>query len=502
MLASSYPEVASMMGVSRLSPMRCMGCLSHMVLSWSMMFIVASSWLAHPSSTHVVTTTAVTSPLTLTLYFRTASITSLMASVAASSPRPNESIFRNMLVRSSTKPWGLTHVCGLLSLVNLSTLSATFFPSITTTPLKNSTTLTLSSSLSSAVMPTSSSTIRGSCGLSSPLRTMCQSRDGMLAGDSSRTSTLPGWRSAWMKLSFIIILSSVMQPSRATLGLKWWSPCRYSVICVPSSQLSTSTRSATNGATGMGKVTLFMVAKFSWKRKRLSASMERSSCSKSGVANGLMLSSRRIQRRKGTALHTWATVRMSAKSLAMIFPTPGWRTLTATTVPSGSPAWRAPSALSAALWICAMLPLATGASSIQVKMSLILHLKDPSTERRVNSQSCAGASQWSLESSLVMSRGKRSLRDAAHCPHLMKAGPAISRVHRNSLSHSLRCTPYMSATGAVTIIGRSSSARLIARATAIAPSPTTWTPYHSALAGRSRAARALLRRLFLSPSAE
>ncbi len=44
-------------------------------------------------------------------------------------------------------------------------------------------------------------------------------------------------------------------------------------------------------------------------------------------------------------------------------------TLTATTWPSWQPVIAAPLALSAALWICPMLPLATGSSSIESNSS-------------------------------------------------------------------------------------------------------------------------------------
>lgn len=63
-----------------------------------------------------------------------------------------------------------------------------------------------------------------------------------------------------------------------------------------------------------------------------------------------------------------------------------------------------------------------------------------------------------------MSLGKRSGLVAAHWPHLIKAGPAISYVLRTSFSHFfLEESPKYSANGAVVMLGENKIAKYNAR---------------------------------------
>mmetsp|Transcript_18612 Transcript_18612/g.47159 ORF Transcript_18612/g.47159 Transcript_18612/m.47159 type:complete len:216 (-) Transcript_18612:697-1344(-) len=212
----------------------------------------------------------------------------------------------------------------------------------------------------------------------------------------------------------------------------------------PSSNDSTSTSWLTSGNSGVGNVTLDHMRKFFLKRTRWSASTARFSCSLSGPPNWRIDSSRRRSRSAGSEEAARAARCMSSKSRCMAVVTPGWRTLTATTVPGATPrTYDAPAGDSRARWICAMLPLATGLSSNSSNSSSSGRWNAADTAARDAAALCAGADDCRRSSAAHRSGGNRSGRVDAHCPHLMNAGPARSSVHAISSIQRARQSPPM-----------------------------------------------------------
>jgi hypothetical protein len=151
---------------------------------------------------------------------------------------------------------------------------------------------------------------------------------------------------------------------------------------------------------------------------------------------------------------------MRAKSVTIRETTFGWRTLTATSRPC-----------SVARWICAIDPEASGFSSKDSKPSLSGTPSAASTSRLVYGKSCTGALEWSWASWAQRASGNMSGRHAAHCPHLMKAVPALARQLFTSQNQTLVRNGLMrSAIGAVNHIGRNMKKRVRPRATS-APGP-------------------------------
>ena len=197
-----------------------------------------------------------------------------------------------------------------------------------------------------------------------------------------------------------------------------------------------------------------LVPKFHSKRRRCSASISRRVCATIVEENCETDAFRLSQRSPGTRALKSASMSISAKSVRIRSTTFGWRTLTASGWPRAS----------VARCICAIEPEANGSSSNDAKAASTGLPIAVSTSRRVWDQPCLGACEWSSERTAHSRSGKTSGRVDAHCPHLMKAVPALaSAIFTSGNQTRSRKVRQYRATRAVSTVGRKMSRSTMAR---------------------------------------
>mmetsp|Transcript_30737 Transcript_30737/g.59306 ORF Transcript_30737/g.59306 Transcript_30737/m.59306 type:complete len:336 (-) Transcript_30737:1119-2126(-) len=290
------------------------------------------------------------------------------------------------------------------------------------------------------------------------------------ASASTAPALLPPACSQLSQGPFSVLLASSHSALRALAAAPASSrSCR---MDTPDSNVSTSTSECTSGGTGAGKATSWVSRKLWMNRQRFWASTRKSICATSGARNCATLSCRRMFLSPGRDAHAPTSASMMLKSRTMISCTLGWRTFTATSSPGSCPATRHHSCESTALCTCATLPEAMGSMSNWSNSAPMGWPNAASITFTECAESCVAAFICSRVSATHTSPGNKSLRVAAHCPHLMNAGPAASRVDASIWVQASRRTFQCRAIGAESRRGVKSSNRETTRATHVIASST------------------------------